>query len=439
MNANERANAVIAGQDTITGQEMYRWACDLFPINRSLTGPGVRETLAYLQRLLPGLVVHSVASGERAFDWTVPDEWNIRDAYIVDASGQRIVDFRASNLHVVGYSEPVDRWLTLEELQGHLHSLPEQPDATPYVTSYYARRWGFCLSHRQRESLRAGQYHAVIDADLRPGVMNYGELILPGEEDHEILLSTCICHPSMANNEVSGPVVTAALARWLSSKPRRYRYRIVFLPETIGSIVYLSRNLEQMMRATIAGFVITCCGDDRTYSFLESRLGNTLADRAARHVLSHLYSGYRQYPFLERGGDERQYCSPGIDLPIVSIMRSKYDEYAEYHTSLDDLTLISSAGLSGGFEAIRRTIEVIEANKIYKAKVLCEPQLGKRGLYPTLSTRESRKIVDMMVNVLAYADGIHDLLAVADRINTDFLDCASIAELLRAHDLLDVL
>jgi aminopeptidase-like protein len=391
-----------------------------------------------LQRLLPGLVVHSIASGERAFDWLVPDEWTIRDAYIADLSGNRIVDFRQSNLHVVGYSEPVDRWLTLEELQDHLHSLPEQPDAIPYVTSYYARRWGFCLSHRQRESLRAGQYRAVIDADLRPGVLNYGELILPGDEDREILLSTCICHPSMANNEISGPVVTTALARWISSKPRRYRYRIVFVPETIGSIVYLSRNLEQMKRATIGGFVITCCGDDRTFSFLESRLGSTLADRAARHVLSHIYPGYRQYPFLSRGCDERQYCSPGVDLPVVSIMRSKYDEYPEYHTSLDNLTLISPAGLSGAFDAISRTIEVIEANRMYRAKTLCEPQLGKRGLYPTLSTRESRKIVDAMVNVLAYADGDRDLLSVADRIGAEFRDCASIAELLREHDLLEV-
>jgi aminopeptidase-like protein len=423
----------------IAGAELYRWACDLFPINRSLTGPGVRETLAYLKGLLPDLVVHSVPSGERAFDWVVPDEWTVRDAYVTDESSERIIDFRKSNLHLVGYSIPVDRWMTLDELQDHLHSLPRQPDAIPYLTSYYKRRWGFCVTHRQREALRPGRYHVVIDADLKPGFLNYGELILPGTEDRELLLSTNICHPSLANNEVAGPVVTAALARWLSSKPsRRFRYRIVFIPETIGSIVYLSRNLEQMKKATVAGFVITCCGDDRAYSFLESRLGNTLADRAARYVLSRYFPSYREYPYLLRGSDERQYCSPGIDLPVVSIMRSKYDEYPEYHTSLDDLSFISPAGLAGAFDAIKRTIEVVEQNRVYRSKVLCEPHLGQRGLYPTLSTPESAEAVETMINVVAYADGDHDLLAIADRINADFHECASIAEVLHAKELLEI-
>jgi aminopeptidase-like protein len=432
VNVHEHSSAGIAGE------ELYGWACDLFPINRSLTGPGVRETLAYLQRLLPDLVVHSIASGERAFDWVVPDEWTVRDAYVTDERGERIIDFRESNLHLVGYSEPVDRWITLDQLQGHLHSLPQQPDAIPYITSYYQRRWGFCVSHRQREALQPGRYHVVIDADLRPGYLNYGELILPGKVDREILLSTYICHPSMANNEIAGPVVTSALARWLSSKLRRFRYRIVFIPETIGSIVYLSRNLEEMKKATIAGFVITCCGDDRAFSFLGSRFGNTLADRAARHVLSRHYAGYREYPFLKRGSDERQYCSPGIDLPVVSIMRSKYGEYPQYHTSLDDLSFISPTGLAGAFGAIKRTIELIETNRVYRTKILCEPQLSNRGLYPTLSTLETAKTVETMMNVLAYADGDHDLLAIADRIDVGFHECASIAKALHAEDLLEI-
>ena len=424
---------------TSLGLEMHSWAKDLFPINRSLTGNGVRATLAYLSRIVPSMTVHEVPSGTQAFDWTVPDEWNIRGAYIEDQHGNRIVDFARNNLHVVGYSIPVDEWMPLAELQPHLHSLPDQPGAIPYVTSYYVRRWGFCLPHAQRESLADGNYHVVIDSTLAPGALTYGEVLIPGREESEIFLSTYICHPSMANNELSGPVVTTALARWISSLPeRRFSYRIVFIPETIGAIVYISRHLDEMRKRIVAGYVVTCVGDDRTYSLLHSRDGNTVADRAAKMVLRRHAPELIEYSYLDRGSDERQYCSPGVDLPVASIMRTRYNSYAEYHTSLDDLNLVTASGLQGGFDALRKTIELIEANYVYQVTTPCEPQLGKRGLYPTLSTRGAGFAVRAMTNVLAYADGTRDLIALADHIDISADEAVETARKLAAAGLLKI-
>jgi aminopeptidase-like protein len=425
---------------SVPAESMHRWATDLFPIARSLTGPGVRETLAYLQKLIPGLRVHAVPSGTQAFDWTVPPEWTIRDAYIANEAGERVVDFRKSNLHVVGYSQPVEGWFSRAELESHLYSLPEMPQAVPYVTSYYAPRWGFCVSHNQRQQLNDARYFVKVDSDLRTdGVLNYGELVIEGQEKSEVLLSTYVCHPSMGNNELSGPIVTTALARWLAAKKRRHTYRIIFIPETIGSIIYLSRHLDHLKLHLVAGYVVTCVGDERAYSYMPSRSGDTLADRAAKQAFRDLGIQPIAYSFLDRGSDERQYCSPGVDLPVCSIMRSKYAVYPEYHTSLDDLTLITQKGLEGAVAVYRRAIELLEANRTYTAVTPCEPQLGKRGLYPTTSTKTSGEQVRTMMNVLAYADGSCDLLALADRIGADALECAVIAERLRAHDLLRVM
>ena len=419
-----------------SGHMMHTWARDLFPICRSLTGPGVRQTLEYIRDLLPRLEIRAIPSGTRAFDWTVPEEWIIKDAFIADDCGRRVVDFQQHNLHVVGYSVPVNRWLDLKELQEHLYSLPDQPEAVPYVTSYYERRWGFCLSHNQRQRLKPGQYRVYIDSELKPGVLNYAELILPGESQEEVLLSTYICHPSMANNELSGPVVTAALGRWLAGlQQRRYTYRIVFVPETIGSIVYISQHLEHLKNHVIAGFNVTCVGDERCYSYLPSRAGNTLADRAALHVLGHIDPVFKRYTWLDRGSDERQYCAPGVDLPVATIMRSKYGEYPEYHTSLDDLSLVTPEGLEGGYIALRRAIEILEKNENLQTTVLCEPQLGRRGLYPTLGSKEKNYQVRVLMDFLSFCDGKNSTLDIAERMGTSFHELINVAKTLKEHRL----
>lgn len=409
------------------GHHMHRLLTDLFPICRSITGNGVRETLKIIQNQIP-LKIFEVPSGTKVFDWTVPKEWNIRDAYILDEDGNKLANFKENNLHVLGYSIPVDKTVALNELQEHLYSLEDQPDAIPYVTSYYEERWGFCITHEQRSQLKEGNYRVYIASELKEGFLTYGELIIPGASTQEVFLSTYICHPSMANNELSGPVVTTMLTKWILANARRYTYRIVFIPETIGSITYLSRNIDQMKRNIVAGFNVTCVGDERVYSYLPSRNGSTLADRAALNILENKHPDFNRYSFLDRGSDERQYCSPGVDLPVVSVMRSKYREYPEYHTSLDNLIFVTPAGLQGGFEVLRDCIELLERNMIYKVTCLGEPQLGRRGLYPSVGTKDSHRLVSDMINLLAYSDGTHDLISIGNILK---IPCYKLYDIIR--------
>lgn len=421
------------------GQKIYALCETLFPICRSITGDGVRETLRRIAEHIPQLSIYEVPSGTRCFDWTVPPEWNIRDAYIIGPDGDKIVDFQASNLHVVSYSLPVDREIGLEELQSHLHSIPELPDAIPYVTSYYNPQWGFCITQNQRNKLRQGTYRVKIESTLAPGNLTYGEMILPGEMDREIFLSTYICHPSLANNELSGPAVTTFLAKQLAQLRRKYTYRFIFIPETIGSITYLSRHLDHLKSAVIGGFNITCVGDERCYSYLPSRRGDTLSDKVAKHVLSHIDKDYIAYSFLDRGSDERQYCAPFVDLPIASVMRSKYGRYPEYHTSLDNLSLITPAGLAGAYRALSHCLLAMENCATYRTEVLCEPQMGRRGLYSTLGTRNTEEAVRIRMDLLAYCDGENDLVDIANIIGVPIWDLIPYARELQSHQLISEL
>jgi aminopeptidase-like protein len=394
--------------------EMYKWVKDLFPINRSLTGDGNRETLRYIQDHLPDLKVSEIPSGTKAFDWEIPKEWRIREGWIADLFGRRIVDFSKCNLHVVGYSVPIDKIMSRDELDKHLFSLPEQPNAIPYVTSYYTEDFGFCLSQIERDNLGAGPFHVYIDSEKFNGSLTYGELVIPGLSEKEVVFSTYVCHPSMASNELSGPVIAIALAQHIYGiEQRRYTYRFLFTAETIGTIFYISKHLDQLKKNTVSGWVLTCMGDNKTYSYVPTRDGMTLTDLISRQVLSDLHSDYREYSWLDRGSDERQFNSPGVDLPVGSLMRSKYGEYPEYHTSLDDLTFVSPEGLNGSLTMMKQVVKILETDGLFKINTLCEPQLGKRGLYPTISTKLSGAMVRDLMNVISYLDGNNSLLQIS--------------------------
>lgn len=411
----------------------------LWPICRSLTGDGVRASLSILQEAIP-LQVHEVASGTPAFDWEVPDEWNIRDAYILAPDGRKIADFQQNNLHVLGYSTPIDQEMSWDELAPHLYTLPDMPDAIPYLTSYYNRNWGFCLTHREWETLpHTGAYRVKIDSTLAPGSMTWGDLILPGTTDREILFSTYVCHPSMANNELSGPLVAAFLYQKIAAMPeRRFTYRFVFAPETIGIIHYLSRHGMHMKEVTEAGYVLTCVGDAGDYVLKQSKRGNSLADQVAAHVLKHQPVPHTINPFFAIGSDERQYCSPGFNMPVASVTRSMYHRYKEYHTSLDNKDFISFEAMEKTIDMYFNIVQVLEANQIpVNTNPYCEPRLGKRGLYsPVGGLKERSKWMPMMMHLLAYADGSRSLLEIAELQHELVLDYLPIVHALRDAGLL---
>ena len=424
------------------GHDIYNLAKKLYPINRSLTGQGFRDSLKIIDEELGGgcLNIHEIKSGTKAYDWTVPDEWHINDAYIITPDGEKICDFKALNIHVLGYSEAIDKEVSLKELNEHLYSLENNQDAVPYVTSYYQRRWGFCIKHSDRVKLKDGIYKVFIDSKHdENGVLNYADYVIKssyGNED-EILISTYLCHPSLANDNLSGPCVATYLIKELlkikEQKGLKYNYRFVFIPETIGSIVYISKHLEHLQKNVKAGFVLTCLGDDMAYSILHSPDENTLADKVAYHVLNDKYN-FKSYSFYERGSDERQYCSPLVGLPVVGICRSKYSEYMQYHTSLDNLDFISEKGLSGGFSAMLEIIKTLEINENYQVTVFCEPQLGKRGLYRTICIKGAGRPV--VADVLAFANGKNDVIDIANKLNLKVYELENDINALLEHELI---
>ena len=418
------------------GQGLYDLATRLFPICRSITGDGFRQSLEMIREQVPEMQVFEVPTGTQVFDWTIPREWNIRGGWIRNKQGETIIDFRNSNLHVLGYSVPIHQTVSREELLEHVYTQPEQPDWIPYVTSYYKERWGFCMSERQKQQLTDEEYEVCIDSTLADGSLTYGELIVPGETDEEIFFSTYLCHPSMANNELSGPCLMTALIKYVQSlKSRRYTYRFIIVPETIGSITYLSRNLKTMQQHVKAGFVLSCVGDDRTYSMVSTKYEDTLADRVLENVLRFHYPDYIRYSFMKRASDERQYGSAGVGLPVCAFCRSKYHEYPEYHTSADDLSLISPEGLQGSYEVMVKVIDALEHNRHYCMTVPCEPQLGKRGLYPTISQKGTYAAFRAMQHFTAYADGRNDLIDISNLIGTPVDQLIPIVAKLMDHNL----
>ncbi len=395
----------------------------LFPICRSLTGEGTRKTLNIIKKEFPSLKIQKIRSGSKVYDWNVPPEWNIKKAYVIDKTGKKIIDFKNNNLHIIGYSVPVNTKISKETLLKNLHSLPKQPKAIPYKTSYYKRFWGFCVTHNQKKNIiknykNSDKFKVLIDSNLNyKGNLCYGELVLKGKSKQEILISTNICHPSMANNELSGPIVIMSLIKYFKKyKKLEKTIRFIFVPETIGSIAYINKNLKNLKKHVIGGYHLTCIGDNRSHGCKLSKYGNELVDKSLLEAYRSLKVKFKRYSYLNPGSDERQFSSPGINLPIASIFRTKYLEFPEYHTSLDDFKLCTIKGLKGGFKVSKKAIEILQKKIIPKSSITCQPLMSKRGLYPTLSNLKNMipyKKSAIFLDFLQYSDGRNDLIEIS--------------------------
>jgi aminopeptidase-like protein len=419
----------------MAGTAIHALIRELYPICRSITGDGTRQTLARLKSEIP-LEIREVPSGTKVFDWTVPREWNIRDAYVKNSRGERVIDFQRHNLHVVSYSVPMRATMSLAQLRPHLHSLPDQPDLIPYRTSYYKEAWGFCLPHRQLERMQEDEYEVCIDATLQDGHLTYGECLLQGASAQEVLVSCHTCHPSLCNDNLSGVSVAVFLAKLMAELPLRYSYRFLFIPGTIGSITWLARN-EDSAREVRHGLVLTCIGDRGNFTYKKSRRGNAQIDRAVAHILVHAAADHAIEEFSPYGYDERQYCSPGFDLPVGCLMRSPHGKFPEYHTSADNLEFVDPLALAESAATILAVFNVLEQDRTYiNLNPKCEPQLGKRGLYSALGGTSVRQAEIAMLWVLNLSDGSSSLLDIAQRAGLPFEAISAAATLLSQHDLL---
>ena len=418
------------------GQELYDLITELYPIHRSMTGHGFRETLRHIQKRIP-LTVHEVPTGTHVFDWTVPKEWNIEDAYVKNSKGERVIDLRQSNLHVVGYSIPVRGKRTLKELKPHLFSLPDRPDWVPYRTSYFQDSWGFCLAHNRLSALQEDEYDICIDSRLEDGSLNYGEYYVQGGSDEEVLVSCHACHPSLCNDNLSGIAVAVLLAQHLSAMPRRHSYRFLFIPTTIGSITWLALNEDKVSRIK-NGLVLSCLGDSGPSTYKRSRQGDAEIDRAAAHVLKQMNGPYNVLDFVPYGYDERQFCSPGFNLPVGCFMRTPNGRYPEYHTSADDLDFVKAGPLADSFEKCVRMFDILEHNRVYvNLNPKCEPQLGRRGIYQGWSSRGLPELDLALLWVLNLSDGRHSLLDIAERAHAPFALIKTAADLLQSSSLVE--
>ena len=415
---------------------------ELFPIHRSITGKGIKKTLRIIKKSFPKLKIKNIRSGTKVFDWIVPQEWNINQAYVLDKNGKKIIDYKKNNLHIVSYSTNVNNFFKKKYFFKRIFSLPKMPNAIPYVNSYYKKFWGFCITNKEKKYFNKiykdnDKFKVVIDSNFnKSGSLTYGELLIPGKSKQEIFISTYICHPSMANNELSGPIVSMCLINFFLKKKLNKTLRFIFIPETIGSISYINKNLKHLKDRVVGGYNLTCIGDNREYSCILSKFRNTAADKSLLESFKKLKINFKEYSFLDRGSDERQYNSPGVDLPIASIFRTKYAEYPEYHTSFDDFNLVTEKGIKGGFLVAKTAIEILDKKIIPKYKIFCEPKLSKKKLYPTITTNKKNLFSKRILDFLQYSDGKSDLSTISNLIKIKYDDTLKIFNILKKNKLI---